>query len=62
MRALPQPSRHLLLLSDGFPQDLDYGDDYLREMCSPNAYMVVDDVSDLPEELPEIYQRLVRAV
>jgi nitric oxide reductase NorD protein len=97
MRALPQPSRHLILLSDGFPQDLDYGDDrhshtygirdtatalreaqaagirpfcitvdaaghdYLRDMCSPNAYMVIDDVGDLPEELPKIYQRLVRA-
>lgn len=97
MRTLPQPSRHLILLSDGFPQDLDYGDDrhshtygirdtatalreaeavglrpfcitvdaaghdYLREMCSPNAYMVIDRVADLPEELPKIYQRLVRA-
>lgn len=97
MRNLPQPSRHLVLLSDGFPQDLDYGDDrhshtygirdtatalreaeaagirpfcitvdaaghdYLREMCSPNAYLVIDHVGDLPGELPKIYQRLVRA-
>jgi len=98
MRALPQPSRHLILLSDGFPQDLDYGDDrhshtygirdtatalreaeaagvrpfcitvdaaghdYLREMCSRDAYLVIDAVGDLLRELPKIYQRLVRAI
>jgi nitric oxide reductase activation protein len=91
------PSRHLVLLSDGFPQDLDYGSDrqshvygirdtavalrevqsagvrpfcitvdlaghdYLREMCSPEHYLVIEAVSDLPGELPKIYQRLVRA-
>jgi len=27
MRGLSAPSQHLVLLSDGFPQDLDYGDD-----------------------------------
>jgi hypothetical protein len=97
MRDLPAPSQHLVLLSDGFPQDLDYGDDrqshvygirdtatamretraagikpfcitvdlaghdYLREMCDPDAYVVIERVADLPRELPRIYQRLVRA-
>jgi hypothetical protein len=97
MRDLPAPAQHLVLLSDGFPQDLDYGDDrqshvygirdtatalretqaagirpfcitvdlaghdYLREMCDPNTYVVIERVADLPRELPRIYQRLVRA-
>ncbi len=97
MRDLPAPSQHLVLISDGFPQDLDYGDDrqshvygirdtatamretraagikpfcitvdlaghdYLREMCDPDAYVVIERVADLPRELPRIYQRLVRA-
>ena len=90
-------ARYLVLISDGFPQDLDYGEDrrsyaygisdtavalreveaarikpfcitvdlaghdYLREMCNPQRYMVIEHVSDLPRELPKIYQRLVRA-
>jgi len=94
---VPAPSRHLVLLSDGFPQDLDYGTDrashtygirdtsaalrevqqagvrpfcitvdvaghdYLREMCAPEQYLVIEAVADLPRELPKIYQRLVRA-
>ncbi len=89
-------SKHLILLSDGFPQDFDYGQDrrsniygirdtaaalreaevagvtpfcitvdkaghdYLREMCDDNRYMVIDDITALPRELPKIYQRLVR--
>ena len=97
MRGLSAPSQHLVLLSDGFPQDLDYGDDrqshvygirdtatalretqvagirpfcitvdlaghdYLRQMCDPNTYVVIERVADLPRELPRIYQRLVRA-
>ena len=97
MRDLPAPAQHLVLLSDGFPQDLDYGDDrqshvygirdtatalretraagikpfcitvdlaghdYLREMCDPDTYVVIERVADLPRELPRIYQRLVRA-
>ncbi|RMF21310.1 MAG: VWA domain-containing protein [Deltaproteobacteria bacterium] len=88
-------ARHIILLSDGFPQDFDYGDDrtsnvygirdttkaleelegagirpfcitidpsghdYLREMCSPSRYAVIDDVRMLPEELPRIYQSVV---
>jgi nitric oxide reductase activation protein len=97
MRGLSAPAQHLVLLSDGFPQDLDYGDDrqshvygirdtatalretqaagirpfcitvdlaghdYLREMCDPDTYVVIERVADLPRELPRIYQRLVRA-
>jgi hypothetical protein len=97
MRDVRAPNRHLLLLSDGFPQDLDYGDDrrshaygindtamalreveaagikpfcitvdlaghdYLRRMCDPQRYLIIENVADLPRELPKIYQRLVRA-
>jgi len=88
-------ARHIILLSDGFPQDFDYGEDrtsnvygirdtakaleevigagiqpfcitidpsghdYLREMCAPSRYAVIDDVQMLPEELPRIYQSVV---
>jgi nitric oxide reductase NorD protein len=97
MSGVAAPSRHLVLLSDGFPQDLDYGTDrtthtygirdtavalrevqragirpfcitvdlashdYLRQMCAPEQYLVIETVADLPRELPKIYQRLVRA-
>jgi hypothetical protein len=86
----------LVLLSDGFPQDMDYGSDrrsitygirdtmmalreadragvltfcltvdkaghdYLREMCEPSRYMVLEDVASLPLELPKVYQRYIR--
>ncbi len=86
----------LVLLSDGFPQDMDYGTDrrsttygirdtmmalreadqagvltfcltvdkaghdYLREMCEPSRYMVLEDVASLPTELPKVYQRYIR--
>ena len=86
----------LVLLSDGFPQDVDYGTDrrsatygiqdtmmalreadragvltfcltidkaghdYLREMCAPSRYMVLEDVASLPTELPKVYQRYIR--
>lgn len=89
-------AKMLVLLSDGFPEDADYGrdesapmyglkdtmmafreaerasissfcltvdksgNDYLREMCSPSRYMVLNDISSLPSELPKIYQRHVR--
>jgi hypothetical protein len=89
-------SRHLILLSDGFPQDHEYGPDrrshtygiedtavalrevaaagatpfcitvdraghdYLRRMCDPSQYLVIDDVYALPTELPKIYRRVVR--
>ncbi len=97
MAGVAAPSRHLVLLSDGFPQDLDYGTDrashtygirdtavalrevqragirpfcitvdlaghdYLRQMCLPQQYLVIESVADLPRELPKIYQRLIRA-
>lgn len=87
----------MLLLSDGYPQDLDYGadprthsygiedtavalrelsaagplpfcitvdragNDYLRLMCDPSQYLVIDDVAGLPRELPKIYRRVARA-
>lgn len=86
----------LVLLSDGFPQDMDYGTDrrsitygirdtmmalreadragvltfcltvdkaghdYLREMCEPSRYLVLEDVASLPTELPKVYQRYIR--
>ncbi len=97
MASVSARSKHLILLSDGFPQDFDYGQDrrsnlygirdtavalqeaelagvtpfcitvdkaghdYLREMCDENRYMVIDDITALPRELPKIYQRVVRS-
>jgi hypothetical protein len=29
-------------------------------MCDENRYMVIDDITALPRELPKIYQRVVR--
>lgn len=34
------------------------GHDYLRRMCAPDRYMVIDDVSDLPAELSKVYRAL----
>ncbi|HYD50088.1 MAG TPA: VWA domain-containing protein [Terriglobales bacterium] len=95
MATVSARSRHMILLSDGFPQDFDYGQDrrsnlyglrdttialreaeaagivpfcitvdkaghdYLREMCDESRYMVIDDITSLPHELPKIYQRIV---
>ena len=89
-------SRHVILLSDGFPQDFDYGHDrrsnaygiqdtmvalkelemagvlpfcitvdrtghdYLRQMCAPSRYLVIDDIMSLPRQLPKIYEQVVR--
>lgn len=97
MAGITARARHLILLSDGFPQDFDYGQDrrsnvyglrdtsvalreceaagitpfcitvdkaghdYLREMCTESRYLVIDDISSLPRELPKIYQRVVTA-
>ncbi|GIW44657.1 MAG: hypothetical protein KatS3mg077_1939 [Candidatus Binatia bacterium] len=97
MAEVPARSRHIILLSDGFPQDFDYGQDrrsntyglrdttaalqeceargivpfcitvdraghdYLREMCPQSRYLVIDDITALPRELPKIYQRVVTA-
>jgi hypothetical protein len=90
----PSPLRLLILVSDGYPQDIDYGPDrnseeygiqdtaqalreaeragiatfcvtidpgghdYLRRMCSPERYRVIDDVAALPAALGEIYAGL----
>jgi hypothetical protein len=84
----------LLLVSDGYPQDYDYGQDrqskeygiqdtmmalreaqlkgiqtfcltvdpaghdYLRRMCPDHHYLVIDDITALPNELPKVYQGL----
>jgi len=89
-------AKHVILLSDGFPQDFDYGHDrrsnaygvqdtmvalkeleligvlpfcitvdrtghdYLRQMCAPNRYLVIDDITSLPRQLPKIYEQVVR--
>ena len=34
------------------------GHDYLRRMCAPDRYLVIDDVSDLPAELSKVYRAL----
>ncbi|HEY2387549.1 MAG TPA: VWA domain-containing protein [Candidatus Binatia bacterium] len=96
MRTVAARSKHVILLSDGFPQDLDYGDDrrsnvygiqdtamafqeaaraavtpfcitvdkaghdYLKDICDASRYLVIDDITALPRELPKIYQRFVR--
>lgn len=96
MARVSAKARHLILLSDGFPQDYDYGEDrtsnvyglrdttvalqeleaqgvhtfcitvdpsghdYLREMCSGARYAVIEDVEDLPIELPRIYRTVTR--
>lgn len=92
--AEPSTLKLMLLLSDGYPQDFDYGDDrtdreyglrdtaqslreaeadhilpfcvtvdaaghdYLRRMCPPQGYLVLNSVEDLPSELPKVYLRL----
>jgi nitric oxide reductase NorD protein len=89
-------AKHVILLSDGFPQDFDYGHDrrsnaygiqdtmvalkelemagvlpfcitvdrtghdYLRQMCSPSRYLVIEDITSLPRQLPKIYEQVVR--
>lgn len=84
----------LIILSDGFPQDADYGpergdheyglqdtakalteaqnkgvevfcvtvdksgNDYLKRMCPPHRYLIIDEIEDLPERLSTVYQTL----
>lgn len=96
LRDLSSRAKFLVLLSDGYPEDADYGPshaaptygvrdtmmalreaersgvlsfcltidktgrDYLREMCAPSRYMIIEDVASLPTELPKIYQRYIR--
>ena len=87
-------TKSLIIISDGYPQDHDYGpdrssktyglmdtmkalsearaqdissfcltvdpsgNDYLRDMCPENQYMVIKNVSDLPGELSRVYLSL----
>ena len=96
LRELSSRAKFLVLLSDGHPEDADYGPsgqtptygvrdtmmalreaeqngilsfcltvdkagkDYLREMCAPSRYMIIEDPTSLPTELPKIYQRHIR--
>ena len=96
LRHVASRAKHLILLSDGFPQDFDYGEDrrsnvyglrdtmmalreaqragiapfcitvdragndYLREMCDEKRYLVIDDISALPRQLPKIYSEATR--
>lgn len=96
LRDLSSRAKFLVLLSDGHPEDADYGPsaqaptyglrdtmmalreaeqkgilsfcltvdkagrDYLREMCASSRYMIIDDPTALPMELPKIYQRHIR--
>ena len=89
-------ARHVIMLSDGFPQDFDYGHDrrsnaygiqdtmvalkelemagvlpfcitvdrtghdYLRQMCSASRYLVIEDITSLPRQLPKVYEQVVR--
>ncbi|MGH7933157.1 MAG: nitric oxide reductase activation protein NorD [Candidatus Binataceae bacterium] len=89
-------AKHVILLSDGFPQDFDYGHDrrsnaygiqdtmvalkeleiagvipfcitvdrtghdYLRQMCAASRYLVIEDITSLPRQLPKIYEQVVR--
>jgi hypothetical protein len=89
-------AKHVILLSDGFPQDFDYGHDrrsnaygiqdtmvalkelemagvlpfcitvdktghdYLRQMCAPSRYLVIEDITSLPRQLPKVYEQVVR--
>ena len=84
----------LIIISDGYPQDFDYGQDrnskdygikdttralteasqqgvqsfcltvdpsghdYLREMCPDQQYMVMQDITQLPDELSKVYRGL----
>jgi hypothetical protein len=90
----PAGRRLLILVSDGYPQDIDYGPDrrdeaygvhdtaralrdaeraglatfcltvdraghdYLRRMCAPRRYLVIDEVAALPAALAQVYAEL----
>ena len=93
----PMRTKVLIIVSDGYPEDQDYGPDrrddeygikdtaralteaahagistfcitidpaghdYLRRMCAPNRYLVIDEVGALPDELSKIYRALTGA-
>jgi hypothetical protein len=86
--------KNIILISDGYPQDYDYGEDrsgkeyalqdtmmaleeaarknihtfcitvdraghdYLRKLCHPSRYLVIEETAALPRELPKIYRWL----
>jgi nitric oxide reductase NorD protein len=90
----PVATRVLIIVSDGYPEDRDYGPDrrddeygiqdtaqalkeaeaagvtafcvtidpaghdYLKRMCAPDRYMVIDEVAALPEALTKVYREL----
>ncbi len=94
LRREPASRRLLVVVSDGYPQDSDYGPDrldveygirdtaraladaeregvatccvtvdpaghdYLRRMCPPHRYRVIDDLPQLPAVLAEVYTSL----
>ena len=94
LRREPASRRLLVVVSDGYPQDSDYGPDrldveyglrdtaraladaeregvatccvtvdpaghdYLRRMCPPRRYRVIEDVPQLPAALAEVYAEL----
>ncbi len=96
LRNVASRAKHLILLSDGFPQDFDYGEDrrsnvyglrdtmmalreaqragiapfcitvdraghdYLREMIDEKRYLVIEDIAELPRQLPKIYSEATR--
>jgi len=95
LKNLESDLRLLILLSDGFPQDHDYGEDrrtydyalhdtmmalleakkecirpfcitvdqggndYLRKICDPSSYQVIQDIYSLPEILPKVVESLM---
>jgi hypothetical protein len=98
LRRQPAKIKVMIVVSDGYPQDTDYGpdradeeygiqdtaralqeaaragvqtfcvtvdpagNDYLRRMCAPNRYLVIDEVADLPGELAKVYRTLTASV
>lgn len=94
----PERMKVLIVVSDGYPQDRDYGpdpddneygiqdtaralqearrrgirdfcitidpagQDYLRRMCDESSYLVIDDVTALPDQLSKVYRTLTGAL
>ncbi|MBU3915131.1 nitric oxide reductase activation protein, partial [bacterium] len=95
LRTMDSDHRLLIILSDGYPQDMNYGedrtsqdyalhdtmmamiearraeikpfcitvdqcgDDYLRKMCDPKSYLVIQDIYALPRILPKVVESLI---
>ncbi len=94
LKAEPTTTRVLIVITDGYPQDTDYGpdpahfeygihdtaqalreakragiapfcisidhaaNDYLRQICPPQQYLVLPDVNELPQQLIKVYRAL----